>query len=186
MFAAGMLQQSSGGLNKRSLGMARIPDSRFFPLSSGSGSWGLSRAVKSGSLSSISSGSDNMDNMMGADPDYIMQLVNDVRRFADVLLHLKEAFNTKDHQDCLHQVVHERLGELLRVLKAVISKHHSLNSVEILSAAGTLIAKVKGKALSHSPPSALYDTVQRNEGEIVIDFTHPGPQTPSNMPPTDI
>lgn len=36
-----------------------------------------------------------MDNMMGADPDYIMQLVNDVRRFADVLLHLKEAFNTK-------------------------------------------------------------------------------------------
>lgn len=60
-----------------------------------------------------------------------------------------------DHQDCLHQVVHERLGELLRVLKAVISKHHSLNSVEILSAAGTLIAKVKGKELSHSPPSTL-------------------------------
>ncbi len=60
-----------------------------------------------------------------------------------------------DHQDCLHQVVHERLGELLRVLKAVISKHHSLNSVEILSAAGTLIAKIKGTALSHSPPLTL-------------------------------
>ncbi len=60
-----------------------------------------------------------------------------------------------DHQDCLHQVVHERLGELLRVLKAVISKHHSLNSVEILSAAGTLIAKIKGTAFSHSPPLTL-------------------------------
>uniref|UniRef100_A0A671PFG0 Rho GTPase-activating protein 29 n=1 Tax=Sinocyclocheilus anshuiensis TaxID=1608454 RepID=A0A671PFG0_9TELE len=150
MFAAGVLQQSSRGLNQRSLGMARLPNSHFFPLSSGSGSWGLGRLAKSGSLSSVSSGSDSMD-MAGADPDYIMQLVNDVRRFADVLLHLKEAFNTKDHQDCLHQVVHERLGELLRVLKSVISKHHSLNSVEILSAAGTLIAKVKGKALSHSP-----------------------------------
>ncbi len=39
-------------------------------------------------------GSDSMD-MAGADPDYIMQLVNEVRRFADGLLHLKEAFNTK-------------------------------------------------------------------------------------------
>ncbi|XP_016327431.1 rho GTPase-activating protein 29-like [Sinocyclocheilus anshuiensis] len=146
MFAAGVLQQSSRGLNQRSLGMARLPNSHFFPLSSGSGSWGLGRLAKSGSLSSVSSGSDSMD-MAGADPDYIMQLVNDVRRFADVLLHLKEAFNTKDHQDCLHQVVHERLGELLRVLKSVISKHHSLNSVEILSAAGTLIAKVKGLTL---------------------------------------
>ncbi|XDV47713.1 hypothetical protein PO909_017280 [Leuciscus waleckii] len=94
MFAAGMLQQSSGGLNKRSLGMARLPNSHFFPLSSGSGSWGLGRSAKSGSLSSVSSGSDSMD-MAGADPDYIMQLVNEVRRFADVLLHLKEAFNTK-------------------------------------------------------------------------------------------
>ncbi|XP_009295801.1 rho GTPase-activating protein 29 isoform X2 [Danio rerio] len=180
MFAAGMLQQSSGGLNKRSLGMARIPDSRFFPLSSGSGSWGLSRTVKSGSLSSISSGSDNMDNMMGADPDYIMQLVNDVRRFADVLLHLKEAFNTKDHQDCLHQVVHERLGELLRVLKAVISKHHSLNSVEILSAAGTLIAKVKGvnyKEVNEDNKQTLFseiytsiDTLAFTFGNVVSDF----------------
>ncbi len=94
IFAVGMLQQSSGGLNKRSLGIARLPNSHFFPLSSGSGSWGLGRSAKSGSLSSVSSGSDSMD-MAGADPDYIMQLVNEVRRFADGLLHLKEAFNTK-------------------------------------------------------------------------------------------
>uniref|UniRef100_A0A671NA07 Rho GTPase-activating protein 29 n=1 Tax=Sinocyclocheilus anshuiensis TaxID=1608454 RepID=A0A671NA07_9TELE len=179
MFAAGMLQQSSGGLNKRSLGMARLPNSHFFPLSSGSGSWGLGRSAKSGSLSSVSSGSDNMD-MAGADPDCIMQLVNDVRRFADVLLHLKEAFNTKDHQDCMHQVVHERLGELLRVLKAVISKHHSLNSVEILSAAGTLIAKVKGvnfKEVNEDNKQTLFseiytsiDTLAFTFGNVVSDF----------------
>lgn len=94
MFGAGMLQQSSGGLNKRPLGIARLPNSQFFPLSAGSSSWGLGRTAKSGSLSSISSGSDCVETA-GADPDYIMQLVNDVRRFADVLLHLKEAFNAK-------------------------------------------------------------------------------------------
>lgn len=179
MFGAGMLQQSSGGLNKRPLGIARLPNSQFLPLSTGSGSWGLGRTAKSGSLSSISSGSDSMDTA-GADPVYIMQLVNDVRRFADVLLHLKEAFNTEEHQDCLHQVVHERLGELLRVLKSVISKHHSLNSVEILSAAGTLIAKVKGvnyKEVNEDNKQTLFseiytsiDTLAFTFGNVVSDF----------------
>lgn len=56
-------------------------------------------------------------------------------------------FLFSENQDGLHQVVHERLGELLRVLKAVINKHQTLNSVDILSAAGTVIAKVKGKEL---------------------------------------
>jgi hypothetical protein len=31
----------------------------------------------------------------GVDPDYVMQLVNDVRTFADVLLNLKKAFQSK-------------------------------------------------------------------------------------------
>jgi len=31
----------------------------------------------------------------GVDPDYVMQLVNDVRWFADVLLNLKDAFQPK-------------------------------------------------------------------------------------------
>lgn len=50
-----------------------------------------------------------------------------------------------EHQECLHQAVHERLGELLRVLKVIISKHQRLNSVDILSTAGTVIATVKGE-----------------------------------------
>lgn len=179
MLAAGMLQQSSGGSNKRSLGIARLSNSNFFPLSSGPGSSGLGRKVKSGSLSSISSGSDSVDTA-GADPEYIMQLVNDVRRFAEVLLHLKEAINTKEHQDCLHQVVHERLGELLRVLKALISKHHSLNSVEILSATGILIAKVKGvnfKEVNEDNKQTIFseiytsiDTLAFTFGNVVSDF----------------
>lgn len=103
-----MLRQSSSGGNKRSLGIARLSNSHFFPLSTGTnptapaaittssgtsgGTWG--RPAKSSSLSSVSSGSDSAD-AAPSDSDYIMQLVNDVRHFADVLLQLKEAFNSK-------------------------------------------------------------------------------------------
>ncbi|XP_075281068.1 rho GTPase-activating protein 29 isoform X2 [Opisthocomus hoazin] len=135
-----MLRQN-GGSNKRGLGLARLSTSNFFTISN-SGNWGMGRSTKSSSLSSISSNSDCYDNPV-ADPEYIMQLVNDVRKFADVLLYLKEAILSEENQDGLHQVVHERLGDLLRVLKAVINKHQSVNSVDILSAAGTVIAKVK-------------------------------------------
>ncbi|KAG5268200.1 hypothetical protein AALO_G00209380 [Alosa alosa] len=193
-----MLRQSSAGGNKRSLGIARLSNSHFFPLSSGTintatttttttssssssgtggGTWG--RPAKSSSQSSVSSGSDSTD-AAPADSDYIMQLVNDVRHFADVLLQLKEAFNSKEHQDCLHQVVHERLGELLRVLKAVIGKHQTLNSVDILSAAGTVIAKVKGvnfKEVNEENKQKLFgeiytsiDTLAFTFGNVVSDF----------------
>lgn len=50
-----------------------------------------------------------------------------------------------ESQEDLQQVVQERLAELLRVLKAVIGKHQTLNSVDILGKAGTVIAKVKGQ-----------------------------------------
>lgn len=54
-------------------------------------------------------------------------------------------YDFAENDDCLHHAVHERLGELLRVLKTIISKHQSLNSVDILSTAGTVIATVKGE-----------------------------------------
>ncbi|XP_014012813.2 rho GTPase-activating protein 29 isoform X1 [Salmo salar] len=188
---------TSGG-NKRLLGISRTSNSYFFPLSpgtgmgtstgttasTGSGTWGTGgRGAKSSSLSSVSSGLDSVDApapVGTTDPDYIMQLVNDVRKFADVLLHLKEAFHSKEHQDCLHQVVHERLGELLRVLKAVISKHQTLNSVDILSAAGTVIAQVKGvnfKEVNEENKQKLFgeiytsiDTLAFTFGNVVSDF----------------
>ncbi|XP_044156613.1 rho GTPase-activating protein 29 isoform X1 [Bufo gargarizans] len=135
-----MLRQNGGG-NRRGLGFSRFSTSNFFTISN-SATWGMGRSTKSNSLSSISTNSDCYDSSV-VDPEYIMQLVNDVRRFADVLLYLKEACVSPENQDSLHQVVHERLGDLLRVLKGVISKHQTLNSVDILGAAGTVIAKVK-------------------------------------------
>lgn len=72
--------------------------------------------------------------------------------------------SAESDDDCLHHAVHERLGELLRVLKIIISKHQSLNSVDILSTAGTVIATVKGepqirsfRALTLHPGHAVTD-----------------------------
>ncbi|NXO00744.1 RHG29 protein, partial [Rhinopomastus cyanomelas] len=172
-----MLRQN-GGSNKRVLGLARLSTSNLFTISN-SGNCGMGRSTKSSSLSSISSNSDCCDNPL-VDPEYIMQLVNDVRKFADVLLYLKEAILSEDNQDGLHQVVHERLGELLRVLKAVISKHQTLNSVDILSAAGTVIAKVKAvnfKEINEENKRELFseiffsiETLAFTFGNIVSDF----------------
>lgn len=42
-------------------------------------------------------------------------------------------------------MAHECLGEVLRVLRQVINTYPLLNTVEILTAAGKLISKVKGE-----------------------------------------
>ncbi|XP_004635769.1 rho GTPase-activating protein 29 isoform X1 [Octodon degus] len=73
------------------------------------------------------------------DPDYIKELVNDIRKFSHMLLYLKEAI----FSDCFKEVIHIRLEELLCVLKSVMSKHQNLNSVDLQNAAEVLTAKVK-------------------------------------------
>ncbi|XP_027623002.1 rho GTPase-activating protein 29 [Tupaia chinensis] len=73
------------------------------------------------------------------DPDYIKELVNDIRKFSHMLLYLKEAI----FSDCFKEVIHIRLDELLRVLKSIMNKHQNLNSVDLQNAAEMLTAKVK-------------------------------------------
>lgn len=70
--------------------------------------------------------------------------------------------------------VHECLGEVLRVLRQVISTYPLLNTVETLTAAGTLISKVKGQFNRHHqsfPLSLLYEhTIHQHE--ITTDAKH--------------
>ncbi|XP_078188695.1 rho GTPase-activating protein 29 isoform X4 [Callithrix jacchus] len=73
------------------------------------------------------------------DPDYIKELVNDIRKFSHMLLYLKEAI----FSDSFKEVIHIRLEELLRVLKSIMNKHQNLNSVDLQNAAEMLTAKVK-------------------------------------------
>lgn len=73
------------------------------------------------------------------DPEYIKELVNDVRKFSHMLLYLKEAILS----DCFKEAIHIRLDELIRVLKSIMNKHQNLNSVDLQNAAEMLSAKVK-------------------------------------------
>uniref|UniRef100_A0A0P6J4J8 Rho GTPase-activating protein 29 n=1 Tax=Heterocephalus glaber TaxID=10181 RepID=A0A0P6J4J8_HETGA len=73
------------------------------------------------------------------DPDYIKELVNDIRKFTQMLIFLKEAVLS----DCFKEIVPIRLEELLHVLKSVMNKHQNLNSVDLQNAAEVLTAKVK-------------------------------------------
>lgn len=79
-----------GGGTKLPAGISRLSSSSVGSAGPASmGHWGPGRVSKSGSVSSDSS------DIPASDPNYIMQLVSDVRKFADVLLQLKEVFNSK-------------------------------------------------------------------------------------------
>uniref|UniRef100_A0A672SGR2 Rho GTPase-activating protein 29 n=1 Tax=Sinocyclocheilus grahami TaxID=75366 RepID=A0A672SGR2_SINGR len=167
-----MFHQSSNSGNKRltsGLSQPNIPVS----LSPGSNKrLEMGRSSKTNPLNAM--GLDHTTTAPGGDPDYIMQLVNDVRKFSDVLLSLKEAFHSKG------EVLLNRLGELARVLKTVIGKHQALNSSEILGATGTVIAKVKGvnvKEVNKENKDTIFgeihtsiDTLAFTFGNVVSDF----------------
>lgn len=63
---------------------------------------------------------------------------------ATLSLYLASSGPGKENQ---RPVAHECLGEVLRVLRQVINTYPLLNTVEILTAAGKLISKVKGQSV---------------------------------------
>uniref|UniRef100_A0A8C4IQH7 Rho GTPase-activating protein 29 n=1 Tax=Dicentrarchus labrax TaxID=13489 RepID=A0A8C4IQH7_DICLA len=180
-----MLRKSSssgGGGTQHTQGLPRhLPKPHTGSLSAGSTkTWDMGRSSKNPNPLSSMGLTSHLMGAPGVDPEYVMQLVNDVRWFADVLLSLKEAFQCRDSLEDLQVVVQERLAELLRVLKAVIGKHQTLNSVDILGAAGTVIAKVKGvnfKEVNPENTKAIFgeihtsiDTLAFTFGNVVSDF----------------
>ncbi|KAK2835748.1 hypothetical protein Q5P01_016232 [Channa striata] len=74
----------------------------------------------------------------------IPALLRDVARFAEAVEKLKDVVLAEGKKENHRPMAHECLGEVLRVLRQVINTHPLLNTVEILTAAGKLISKVKG------------------------------------------
>uniref|UniRef100_A0A665TGJ5 Rho GTPase activating protein 45b n=1 Tax=Echeneis naucrates TaxID=173247 RepID=A0A665TGJ5_ECHNA len=78
----------------------------------------------------------------------IPALLRDVARFAEAVEKLKDVVLAEGRDqlpfEAQRPVAHECLGEVLRVLRQVINTYPLLNTVEILTAAGKLISKVKG------------------------------------------
>ncbi|XP_041902689.1 rho GTPase-activating protein 45-like isoform X2 [Corvus kubaryi] len=78
------------------------------------------------------------------DSEDISQMLADVARFADALEKLRDVVLRDDSKEPQRPLAHECLGETLRILRQVINKYPLLNTLETLTAAGTLISKVKG------------------------------------------
>ncbi|KAK3731062.1 hypothetical protein QZH41_019222, partial [Actinostola sp. cb2023] len=102
------------------------------------------------------SGSVNSENSVYLDSDLveapmvdqedIIALTYHVRAFSDALGVLRNTFfeQSESPEDKPPEVkAHERLGEVLSILKGVLNQYQPLHSTDILAAAGTLINKVK-------------------------------------------
>uniref|UniRef100_A0A8B9XH59 Rho GTPase activating protein 45 n=1 Tax=Bos mutus grunniens TaxID=30521 RepID=A0A8B9XH59_BOSMU len=129
------------GTLKRPTSLSRHASAAGFPLS-GASTWTLGRSHRS----PLSAASPAEAPIQGPCPDTvedISHLLADVARFAEGLEKLKECVLHDELLEARRPLAHECLGEALRVMHQVISKYPLLNTVETLTAAGTLIAKVK-------------------------------------------
>uniref|UniRef100_H2Y8T8 Rho GTPase-activating protein 29/45 N-terminal domain-containing protein n=1 Tax=Ciona savignyi TaxID=51511 RepID=H2Y8T8_CIOSA len=75
----------------------------------------------------------------------VFQLTKDLRTFSEALTALKTVFLDERNvfEKSQRVLAHERLSELLQVLKMVVDKYVELNSSEILGMAGILIQHIK-------------------------------------------
>nr|XP_060640908.1 rho GTPase-activating protein 45 isoform X2 [Anolis sagrei ordinatus] len=121
---------------KRPTSLSRHASAAGFPLSPAKG---LSKGHKVHSPGDGGSAEGSL-----TDPEDIAQLLADVACFAERLEKLKDVVLQEDGVESRRPVAHECLGEALRILRQIISKYPLLNTLETLTAAGTLISKVKG------------------------------------------
>ncbi|NXD72039.1 HMHA1 protein, partial [Eolophus roseicapillus] len=128
------------GTLKRPTSLSRHASAAGFPLTPAG-----PRAVPKGHKTPTSSYSP-MEGWEGPfiDTEDISQLLTHVARFADALEKLRDVVLRDDPKEPQRPLAHECLGETLRVLRQVINKYPLLNTLETLTAAGTLISKVKG------------------------------------------
>lgn len=129
------------GTLKRPTSLSRHASAAGFPLS-GAATWTLGRGYRS-PLSAASPGEPPNEGPFPDGVEDISTLLADVARFAEGLEKLKEFVLRDDLLEARRPLAHECLGEALRVMRQVISRYPLLNTVETLTAAGTLIAKVK-------------------------------------------
>ncbi|XP_039104109.1 rho GTPase-activating protein 45 isoform X2 [Hyaena hyaena] len=131
----------AAGTLKRPTSLSRHASAAGFPLS-GSSTWTLGRTHRS-PLTTPGSAELPPEGPCLDTVEDISHLLADVGRFAEGLEKLKECVLHDELLEARRPLAHERLGEALRVMRQVISKFPLLNTVETLTAAGTLIAKIR-------------------------------------------
>ncbi|CAL8308501.1 unnamed protein product [Lota lota] len=123
---------------KRPTSLSRHASAAGFPLQS----WVFTKGQGKGSLTPPTP----MEGLESTaiEVEDIPALLRDVARFAEAVEKLKDVVLAEGKKESRRPVAHECLGEVLRVLRQVINTYPLLNTVEILTAAGKLISKVKG------------------------------------------
>ncbi|XP_043189725.1 rho GTPase-activating protein 45-like isoform X3 [Amphibalanus amphitrite] len=94
----------------------------------------------------------------------IVALTHDVRAFKEALGKLRRIFHPdKDKQETLRVAAHERLGEVLRILRTVLERYAPLQSTELFMAAGALIQQVKqhGYEDERADPTEFFESIDQ-------------------------
>nr|XP_033478191.1 rho GTPase-activating protein 45 isoform X4 [Epinephelus lanceolatus] len=123
---------------KRPTALSRHASAAGFPLQS----WVFTKGQGKGALTPTTP-SDGPEST-AIEVEDIPALLRDVARFAEAVEKLKDVVLAEGKKEGQRPMAHECLGEVLRVLRQVINTYPLLNTVEILTAAGKLISKVKG------------------------------------------
>uniref|UniRef100_UPI0037E87D9D rho GTPase-activating protein 45 isoform X1 n=1 Tax=Semicossyphus pulcher TaxID=241346 RepID=UPI0037E87D9D len=128
---------SPGATLKRPTALSRHASAAGFPLQS----WVFTKGQGKGALTPTTPSEGPESTAIEVED--IPALLRDVARFAEAVEKLKDVV-LAEGKESRRPVAHECLGEVLRVLRQVINTYPLLNTVEILTAAGKLISKVKG------------------------------------------
>uniref|UniRef100_A0A674DMT6 Rho GTPase activating protein 45 n=1 Tax=Salmo trutta TaxID=8032 RepID=A0A674DMT6_SALTR len=129
---------SPGATMKRPTGLSRHASAAGFPIHS----WVFTKGQGKGAITPNTP--QDSSESMAIEVEDIPSLLSNVARFAEAVEKLKDVVLGEDKQENRRPLAHECLGEVLRVLRQVISTYPLLNTVETLTAAGKLISKVKG------------------------------------------
>uniref|UniRef100_A0A8C7D062 Rho GTPase activating protein 45 n=1 Tax=Oncorhynchus kisutch TaxID=8019 RepID=A0A8C7D062_ONCKI len=127
-----------GATMKRPTGLSRHASAAGFPIHS----WVFTKGQGKGAITPTTP--QDSSESMAIEVEDIPSLLSNVARFAEAVEKLKDVVLGEDKQENRRPLAHECLGEVLRVLRQVISTYPLLNTVETLTAAGKLISKVKG------------------------------------------
>lgn len=134
------------------------------PGNGGGGGLGVGGDIASRSLSMNSISSDGSFDSNLVEQEDIVALTHDVRGFKEALSKLRRIFHPeREKQEVLRVAAHERLGEVLRILRIILEKYPPLQSTELLMAAGQLIQQVKGYNYENDKcnPTEFFETIDQ-------------------------
>ncbi|KAL7647787.1 UNVERIFIED_CONTAM: hypothetical protein RMT77_001396 [Armadillidium vulgare] len=104
---------------------------------------GISPTLRSLSLASISSEGSIESHLV--DQEDIVALSASVRAFKEALGRLRKIFGQgREKNEVSRVVAHERLGEVLKILRNILENYSAIQHTELLSAASKLITHVNG------------------------------------------